>query len=122
MVTLSPEEKRELCRRLTQHLPKIRSLLNVTQAELGYMCGFSRTRISQIETGAITMTWSQLTSILFVCSLNVYTKEYFYANDVLGTRFLQFMQRKDENIPPDINIIVRTELIDAYNKRLAEGK
>ncbi len=111
MVVLTEAEKKEMCRVVAEHLPKLRQLLNVTQAELGYLCGFSRIRVSQIETGKAHMSWSQLTSIMLVCDLNLQAKEYFYVNDLLGPRFLQFIQRKDENIPPDVNVDVRPELL-----------
>lgn len=111
MVILTEKEKKEMCQELSQHLPKIRKQLNVTQAELGYLCGFSRIRVSQIETGKAPMSWSQLTSVMFVCELNIKAKEYIYANGILSPKFLQFIQRKDENIPPDINVNVRPEVL-----------
>lgn len=111
MVVLTEAEKKEMCQIVADHLPKLRQLLNVTQAELGYLCGFSRIRVSQIETGKAKMSWSQLTSIMFVCDLNLRTKEYIYANNILGPKFLQFIQRKDENIPPDVNVNVRQEVM-----------
>ena len=112
MVILTEKEKKEMCQELSQHLPKIRKQLNVTQAELGYLCGFSRIRVSQIETGKAPMSWSQLTSVMFVCELNIKAKEYIYANGILSPKFLQFIQRKDENIPPDINVTVRREIVN----------
>ena len=49
----------------------------------------------------------------FLCGMNnLSAKEYIYANNILGTRFLQFIQRKDENIPPDINVTVRREIVN----------
>ena len=120
MVVLTQAEKEAMCRSLAEHLPKLRKLLNVTQAELGYLCGFSRIRVSQIETGKANMSWSQLTSIMFIVGMNQVAKEYFHINDILGTKFLQFVQRKDENIPPDVNVDVRPELVAvAYRKAFA---
>lgn len=116
MVILTEAEKKELCQILADHLPKIRQLLSVTQAELGYLCGFSRIRVSQIETGKAQMSWSQLTSIMYICELNQRTKEWIYANDLMGPKYLQFIQRKDENIPPDVNVNVRAEVLNS-NKR-----
>lgn len=111
MVKLTKDDKQRMCEELTEYLPKIRSLLNVTQAELGDLCGFSRIRVSQIETGAAKMTWSQLTSIVLVCFMNIKAKEYFLANGLLGKSFLQFLQCRDENIPPEPNIIIREDII-----------
>ena len=118
MVELSKEEKRQLCLELTEHLPKIRKLLNLTQAEFGDMTGLSRVTISQIEGGKVKLTWLHLNAIMFICVSNIRTKEYIYANNIFGPRFLQFVQCKDENIPPDTNITVRTELIRAYQEML----
>ncbi len=119
MVKLSRDEKVEMCERLSKHIVKIRELLHVTQAEFSELCGFSRTRISQIENGLITMTWSQLTSVMFICLVNFRTKEYCYANNLLSTRFLQYVQRKDENIPPEVNVAVREDFIAAYQKSMS---
>lgn len=117
MVVLTESEKQEMCKELAQKLPKLRQLLSVTQAELGYLCGFSRIRVSQIETGKSRMSWSQLTSIMLVCELNLKAKEYIYANGILGPKFLQFIQRRDENIPPDINVEVRQEVVSPVYQR-----
>lgn len=116
MVVLTEAEKKEMCGIIADHLPKLRQLLSVTQAELGYLCGFSRIRVSQIETGKAGMSWSQLTSVLFVVMSNQRAKEYFFANNLLGHRFMQFIQRKDENIPSDVNVNVRPELVAMYQQ------
>ena len=60
------------------------------------------------------MTWSQFTSILFICGVHHATKEYIYANQVITPRLMQFFQRKDENIPPELNISVRLEVAEAF--------
>ncbi|MBR2987376.1 MAG: helix-turn-helix transcriptional regulator [Clostridia bacterium] len=119
MVILTEAEKKAMCATLAEHLPKLRKQLNVTQAELGYLCGFSRIRVSQIETGKAAMSWSQLTSVMFVCELNIKAKEYIYANGILSPKFLQFIQRKDENIPPDINVGVRPEVLSQGYQQLS---
>ena len=117
MITLSAEEKRKLCDTLAAQLPKIRELLGTTQEAFGDLCGLSRVTISRIENGSARMNWSHLTSIMFVVACNRRTKEYFYANQLLGERFLQFMQLKDANIPPEINLVVDLEGLRAYANR-----
>jgi len=112
VVVLSKQEKRDLSDSLANHLPKIRKILGVTQAEFGELCGFSRTRVSQIENGAIKMTWSQCTSILFICTLNRTTSEYLFVNGIYTVRALQFFQSKDENMPPELDIMVRREIME----------
>ena len=122
MVVLTEAEKRELCRSLAEHLPTLRSLLGVTQTELGWLCGFSRIRVSQIETGKSEMSWSQLTSILLVCLLNIKTKEYLCRNEILAPDFWQFMQRIDGNIPPSVNVTVREEILPTSFFEPSDGK
>jgi DNA-binding XRE family transcriptional regulator len=114
MVKLSSEEKHELCIKLATHLPKLRELLNTTQKEFGDLCGISTPRLSVIENGHFVMTWSQFTSMLFVFMCNMRTKEYIYANDILTHRLLQYLQGRDENIPPMVNITVNTGMIERY--------
>ena len=113
MVVLTEAEKKTMCQALAEHLPALRALLGVTQTELGWLCGFSRIRVSQIETGKCEMSWSQLTSIALVCFLNVKTKEYLCRNGILGAEFLQFMQRIDASVPPSVNVTVREEILPA---------
>ena len=115
MVKLSSEEKNLLCMKLAQHLPRIRGVLNTTQKEFGELCGISTPRLSVIENGRFIMTWSQFTSMLFVCMCNMNTKEYIYANGILTNKLLQYLQMKDENIPPMVNITVNTGMIEKYS-------
>ena len=114
MVKLNCAEKEELCIKLAEHLPKIRELLHTTQKEFGDLIGISTPRLSVIENGKFIMTWSQFTAILFVCMCNMSTKEYIYANDILTNKLLQYLQRKDENIPPMVNITVNVGLLEQY--------
>ena len=114
MVRLSNAEKEELCVKLAEHLPKLRELLHTTQKEFGDRVGVSTPRISVIENGRFIMSWSQFTSILFVCMCNLSTKEYIYANGILTNKLLQYLQGKDENIPPMVNITVDVGLINEY--------
>ena len=115
MVVLTEAEKSALCQSLAEHLPRLREILGVTQTELGWLCGFSRIRVSQIENKKTEMSWSQLTSIALICLLNVKTKEYILRHEVLSPEFLQFIQRLDEVVPPDVNVTVREELVpDSY--------
>ena len=116
MITLSAEEKRAMCSKLAAELPKIRELLGATQEGFGELCGLSRITISRIENGSARMNWSHLTSVMFVVVCNRRTKEYFYANDLLDERFLQFMQQKDDNIPPETNIVVDIDRLRAFVK------
>lgn len=116
MVNLSKDEKREMCVSLAQKLPEIRKLLHMSQKEFGARCGISSNRLSAIENGHFVMTWSQLTSIILICMVNKQTKEYFYANKLLNPRFFQYLQRKDENIPPELNILVNPVIVMGYEE------
>lgn len=113
-IELSNIEKKVLCIEFAKYVPKIRDLLHLTQKQFGAMCGISADRLSRIENEHTVMTWSQLTSIMFVCFVNMSTKEYIFANNVFDERFYQYFQQADENIPPIINVIVRDEIISDY--------
>lgn len=117
MVNLTENEKREMCVELAEHLPKIRELLKLSQKAFGERCGVSTPRMSVIENKHFVMTWSQLTSIMFVVVSNQKTKEYFITNGILGPRFLQFIQQKEENSVPDININVEEAYVDRYKRK-----
>ena len=100
-VKLTAEEKTQMCVNMAQHLPAIRRILGVTQEEFGDLCGFSRIRVSHIENGKEIMSWSQLTSVMFVCFVNANAKEYVLSNRLLSLRFMQFMQLKSDGEAPD---------------------
>ena len=114
MVVLTKSEKRILCIEFAEHLPKIRDLLHLTQKEFSSMSGISVDRLSRIEHEHAVMTWSQLMAILMICMANLDTKEYIYAYNVLPAKLFQYFQRKDESIPPHLNIRVREEIANKY--------
>ena len=117
MVELNEQEKREMCVELAEHLPKIRELLKLSQKAFGERCGISTPRMSVIENKHFVMTWSQLTSIIFIVMCNRNTKEYFFTNNVLGPRFLQFIQQKEESSVPDVNIPIEDIYVERYKKQ-----
>ncbi len=117
MVELTEGQKREMCIELAEHLPKIRELLRLSQKAFGERCGISTPRMSVIENKHFVMTWSQLTSIMFVVFSNQKTKEYFLVNDLLGPAFMQFIQQKEENSVPDINVVVEDVYVERYKKQ-----
>lgn len=99
---------------MASHLCAIRKKLHLSQAKLGELAGVSRARIIQVENGTLPLSWSQMTGILFVLLADRRSKEYLYRENVLGPRFLQYMQQKDANIPPQTNVCVHAELVEAY--------
>ena len=117
MVELTEKEKREMCIELAEHLPKIRELLKLSQKAFGDRCGISTPRMSVIENKHFVMTWSQLTSIMFIVFTNQKTKEYFLMNNLLGPKFMQFIQQKEDSSVPDINIVVENIYVDRYKKQ-----
>ncbi|MDD4699751.1 MAG: diguanylate cyclase [Oscillospiraceae bacterium] len=121
MVILSENEKINMCKTLAKHLPKLRELLGLSQKEFAERCGISAPRISVIENGHHTMSWVQFCSILFVCVVNMRTKEYFFANALLDARLLQFLQQKDENIMPDVNLSVDRDMLYLYAKNFNDA-
>ena len=101
MINLNKSEKRVICIEFADYVPKIRDILHLTQQEFGARCGISTDRLSRIENEHAVMTWSQYTSILFLCMTNLDTKEFIFANSILKPEVLQYFQLKDENIPPE---------------------
>lgn len=120
MIQLSKIERRVICIRFAEHLPKIRDILHLTQQQFGALCGISTDRLSRIENEHAVMTWSQYTSVLFLCMVNLDAKEYLFANALLPPQILQYFQLKDENIPPVVNTCVHDEIekiyMDVYRK------
>ncbi len=118
MPLLTDEDRLRIMRRLTEELPKLRKMLKLTQSELGDMCGLSRITISKLENGTADMSWIQFMALCQLFTLNRATKEHLYEAGVMEVRLLQYLQVKDENIPPDINVNVGEELAAAYKRYL----
>ena len=114
MVVLTKTDKRVICIQFAEDLPKIRELLHVNQKEFSALSGISVDRLSRIENEHTSMTWSQFMAVLMVCMANLVTKEYLYAYNVLPVNLFQYLQQKDESIPPHINIRVRDEIASKY--------
>ncbi len=114
MLKLSADEKENICVEFTAHMPKLRKLLNLTQEELGGMSGLSRVTISQIESGKVKLTWLHLNAILFICFSNLRTKEYIYANKLLGPLYLRYMQGLDRKDLPDLNADISSSKLVRY--------
>ena len=117
MVQLTEQQKEIICARVARHLPIIRKGLRLSQSRFGELAGISRARIIQVENGTAHLSWGQLTSVLFIFLGDARSKEYLYANNVLGPRFLQYMQQKDVNIPPQTNLCVHPELLEMWYAR-----
>ncbi len=122
MVVLTEAEKERICQWLYKELPRLRKMLKLTQSELGDLCGLSRITISKIENGAIKISWIHFMAICQVFAMNKATKEYLYEAGIMEFKLLQYLQVKDENIPPEVNVTVRDELITAYNKYLDSSR
>jgi DNA-binding XRE family transcriptional regulator len=122
MVILTEEEKQRICQHFYEELPRLRRMLKLTQSELGEMCGLSRITISKIENAAIKMSWIHFMAMCQVFALNKVTKEHLYETGILKLRLLQYLQVKDDNIPPEVNITVRDELITAYKVFLDKNR
>lgn len=98
MVILTEEEKQEMCIELADHLPKIRELLKLSQKAFGERCGISTPRMSVIENKHFVMTWSQLTSIMFVIVCNQKTKEYFLLIVFLAQSFCSLYSKRKKTV------------------------
>ncbi|MBR4357538.1 MAG: hypothetical protein IKQ00_06395 [Butyrivibrio sp.] len=115
VVILDKVQRKLMCVEMAKHLPMIRDILHLNQKNFGKMTGISTDRLSRIENRHAVMTWSQLLSVVSVCSMNMPTKEYLFMNNVLPTEFFQYMQQLEETIPPIYNVVLRDEVIQSYN-------
>ena len=64
MVELSAAEKKAMCEELTRHLPKIRKLLSLTQADLGNLLGSLLGGTSQKQTTTAQADGTELLGLL----------------------------------------------------------
>ncbi len=120
MRNLTKNEKRVICIEFAKNVPKLRDVLHMTQREFGAVCGISVDRLSRIENGHAVMTWGQYISILFICMVNVDSKEYLFSHDIVDVKVMQYFQGKDSNVLPNVNVIVHDEIEKEYLRRFLE--
>lgn len=116
-VTLNQIQKKIICINFAKHLKEIRSLLHLNQKEFAKMSGISTDRLSRIENEHVVMTWSQLLAIVAVCNMNTSTKEYLFITSAIPKKVFQYLQQLDEEVPPNYNVELRTEVIETQNLR-----
>ena len=87
---LTTMQKQDICARFAENMPVLRKQLKLTQEKLGEMCGYSRIRISNIETKREKLSWHQLLCISFVFLLNEDTNKYIKENSILDEEFFSY--------------------------------
>lgn len=69
------ERKEVLISNLTNNLPVLRTMLKLSQSDLGKIIGLSRQQIVAIETKKRKMTWPTFLAIVLVFNSNYETKQ-----------------------------------------------
>ena len=91
MQKLTKIEKEQTCERFAMYLPKLRRTMMFTQEKLGELCGYSRIRISNIETGREKLSWHQLMAMALVFMLNTKSKQLMEDEKILDDKFFDFI-------------------------------
>ena len=91
MFKLTKSEKEQICKRFAEYMPKMRKALMLTQEKLGELCGYSRIRISNIETGRESLSWHQLMALALVFILNEKSKQIINDENVLNDKFFDYI-------------------------------
>ena len=114
LIRLSEDEKNSYCIKLGSHLPRLRSIIGLTQSDLANICGISKERISRIENGAFVMRWAHFVNLSMIFSMNPTSKDYMFAQKIFTPRLLQALQMKDVSVPPDIQIPLSDSLTNEF--------
>ncbi len=93
MIELTKTEKEEICSRFAEYLPELRKMMKLTQSKLGEICGYSRIRISNIETGREALSWHQLMAIAFICYMNAEVRGIMERHEILDDSFFKYISR-----------------------------
>ncbi len=93
MRELTKLEKEMTCARFAEHMPKLRKMIKLTQSKLGEICGYSRIRISNIETKREALSWHQIMAFALVFLSNERSKEYIVENKILDESFFEYIVR-----------------------------
>ncbi len=89
------EERKEiLISNLTNNLPVLRTMLRLSQSDLGKIIGLSRQQIVAIETGKRKMTWPTFLAIVLVFSSNNETKQLLSVFGIYTEELDEFIKNK----------------------------
>ena len=80
-MNLEAINQEQAIQKMTQSLPVLRTMLQLSQAQLAELIGVGRQTLVAFETGKRTMTWNTFLSLLFVFSQRKETRELL---NVLG--------------------------------------
>ncbi len=80
-MTIESINQEQAIQKLTKNLPALRTMLQLSQAQLAQLIGVGRQTLVAFETGKRTMTWNTFLSLLFVFTQREETKELL---NVLG--------------------------------------
>lgn len=72
---INKDEKIEI---MTQKLPVLRTMLQISQAELAELLGIGRQTLVAFETGKRKMTWNTFLSLMFVFTQKKETRDLLY--------------------------------------------
>lgn len=74
--------KEQCIQQLTDALPKLRKMNNLTQQDLAEIIGVSRQTITNIENGKTKMQWASFLAIMFIFSLEKNSMDYLTELDI----------------------------------------
>ena len=80
-MNLEAINQEQAIQKMTQSLPALRTMLQLSQAQLAELIGVGRQTLVAFETGKRKMTWNTFLSLLFVFSQRQETRELL---NVLG--------------------------------------
>ena len=103
MVNLTREEKQKIAMSLADYLPQLRMHLGCTQADFAELCGISKERLSRIENKHYVMSWTQTLAVLAVLALNKHTAGELLEFNLVDSRLVSFLQRKDMGEEPELD-------------------
>ena len=76
---------------LSNELPILRKMTNLTQKDLANILGVSRQTITNIESGSSKMKWSLFLAIMFIFELDHNTSEYLKNIDILYSELKEWL-------------------------------
>lgn len=86
--------KEKCVKELTEVLPVLRKMNNLTQQDLGEIIGVSRQTITNIESGKAKMQWPVFLSLMFIFSLEKSSQKYLLDLDIPYDEIRQWLFNK----------------------------
>ncbi len=107
-------QRTALCSAMSARLFDVRRIMGLSQANLGELCGITRTRVIQIEHGGVRLSPCQMGAVLLLCLANRPAFDYLIRAKVPSADYFRYLQNREAGLLPDLSFSLPRGLREGF--------